>query len=477
MTLNDEYLGILDDLDGDAPGRIAAWDYLAHSTNIYRGNVVACDFFPKLFDARLRDRLSEVAGITYRIIEKIMDRYLADPEYRTVYDFDPRLAELILTPRGYESHLPFARIDLFLDEETLEARYCEFNADGSSGMNENREAENAVAGTATFMRFAENHTLTSMNAVMLDGWVDEFLRIYGTWTHPVATPHVVLADYLENSVVEEFKLYRRLFEAHGVPCSIFDVRSLSYENGVLTGHGAYEGLGHDGLPIDAIWRRAVTVDVMDHYDESTAFLTAFREGAVCVIGSFLSHLVHDKQIFKVMRDARTWEFLTPAEIAFVKAAIPGTEYLSADVVDIEAVKRDPAKWIVKPTDGYGCRDVFPGPSFAGAPDTWVRIIDERVDARTGVPFLVQEFITPYKTPSIPMRGEPGDETAPVQMNNNLTGLYLIDGQLAGIFSRLGPKPLILGREGGLTAPSFWVDCASPFAGAKPQTDADGEVRA
>ena len=467
MTLNDEYLQILADLDGDAAGRLSAWEYLSHSTNIYRGTVVACDFFPKLFDARLRDRMSEVADTTYGIIEKIMDHYLADPEYRGVYTFDPRLEELILTPRGYESHLPFARIDLFLDEETLQARYCEFNADGSSGMNENREAENAIAGSASFARFAETHTLTSMNPVMLDGWVDEFLRIYSTWTHPVATPHVVLADYLESSVLEEFKLYWRLFEAHGVPCSIFDIRNLTYENGVLTGHGAYESLGHEGLPINAIWRRAVTVDVMDHYDESTAFLTAFREGAVCVIGSFLSHLVHDKQIFKVMRDERTWTFLTLEEIAFVKAAIPGTEYLSTSVVDIDAIKREPARWIIKPTDGYGCRDVFPGPSYS--PEEWARIIDERADSRTGVPFLVQEFIAPYKTPSIAMRGNPGDETAPVQMNNNLTGMYLIDGRLSGIFSRLGPKALILGREGGLTAPSFWVDCESPFTAGQQQT--------
>ena len=460
MTLNEEYLNILAGLDGDAAGRLAAWEYLTGSTNIYRGHVVACDYFPKLYDKRLRDRVTEVAAMTYGILEKIMDRYLSDPDYRSVYDFDPRLQELILTDRGYASHLPFARIDVFLDEDNLSARYCEFNADGSSGMNENREAENALNCGNAFPQFCEDHQVRSMNPVMFEGWVEEFLRIYATFPGALATPHVVLADYLENSVLEEFKLYRRLFEKQGVPCSIFDVRDLSFDGDILTGRKPYEGLGHEGLPINAIWRRAVANDVLDHWDESTAFLDAFRSGKVALIGSFLGQLVHDKQIFKVMRDERTWAFLTPEEIAFVKAAIPGTEYLSGSVVNLDAIKAEPAKWIIKPTDGYGCKDVFPGPAYSQ--EEWASIIDERADSASGVPFLVQEFVTPFKTPSIPMRGNPGDEVAPVQSYNNLTGMYLIDGKLAGIFSRIGPHPLILGRMGGLTAPSFWVDCDSPF---------------
>ena len=104
--------------------------------------------------------------------------------------------------------------------------------------------------------------------------------------------------------------------------------------------------------------------------------------------------------------------------------------------------------------------MFPGPAYAQK--DWAAIIDERADSASGVPFLVQEFVTPFKTPSIPMRGNSGDEVAPVQSYNNLTGMYLIDGKLAGIFTRIGPHPLILGRMGGLTAPSFWVDCDSPF---------------
>ncbi|MBR2789209.1 MAG: carboxylate--amine ligase, partial [Eggerthellaceae bacterium] len=114
MTLIDDYLAVLDRLNGDEAGRRTARAYLETSTNIYRGHVVACDFIPKLYDARLRDRMGEVADMTYGILAKVMDRYLDDPEYRKVFDFDPRLEALILTERHYPSRLPFARIDVFL---------------------------------------------------------------------------------------------------------------------------------------------------------------------------------------------------------------------------------------------------------------------------------------------------------------------------------------------------------------------------
>ncbi len=461
-TPTQDYLDIINSLDGDTPGRIAAWEYLLTSTNIYRGHVVACDFFPKLFDERLRNRLQEVCDTTYGILEKIMRKYLEDPEYRRVYDFDPLLEKLILADRGYESLLPFCRIDLFLNEDDLSVRYCEFNADGSSGMNENREAENAVVNSASFTAFAENHTLVSMNPVMFEGWIDEFLRIYATSTRAtdVPVPHVALVDYLEQSVLEEFKLYQRLFEARGIRCSIFDVRDLAYDGTSLVGTRAYEGLGHEGETIDAIWRRAVATDVLAHREESQAFLQAFLDGNVVLIGSFVGQLMHDKQIFKVMYDPRTWAFLTPEEIEFITKAIPKTEYLSKDTVDVDAIKANPMGWVIKPTDGYGSKDVFPGPAYTQ--EEWAALVEAHVDGASGIPFLAQEFVTPFKTPSFAMRGNEGDETAPVQYNNNLTGCYLMDGKLAGIFSRIGPHPLILGRMGGLTAPSFWVDCSSPF---------------
>ena len=42
--------------------------------------------------------------------------------------------------------------------------------------------------------------------------------------------------------------------------------------------------------------------------------------------------------------------------------------------------------------------------------------------------------------------------------NNMPGLYLFNGTFAGVFGRLGPKPIISQPNGDLTSATVWVDC-------------------
>ena len=152
-----EYIDIAESLDGDIPGRRAARAYMDSSTAIVHHRVVSTSFVPKLYDAASRRVMREVVETTHRILCKVMQHYLDDAEYRKIFDYDPRLAELILVPRGYDTLLPFARFDIFLDENTGDVAFCEFNGDGSSGMNENREITHSVERTATFIEFARRH--------------------------------------------------------------------------------------------------------------------------------------------------------------------------------------------------------------------------------------------------------------------------------------------------------------------------------
>ena len=154
-----EYLGIIDALDGDEPGRRAARDHMEHSTAICHGIVVDSSYVPRLYDARTRQAFEHIAETTHAILVKVMRAYLENPAYRHVYDLDERLVDLILLPRGYDALLPFCRLDVFLDEDTLEGRFCEFNADGSSGMNENRERQASIVHTRPFEEFARRHTV------------------------------------------------------------------------------------------------------------------------------------------------------------------------------------------------------------------------------------------------------------------------------------------------------------------------------
>lgn len=458
--LTDEYLQIIADLNGDVEGRKIAAEYMENSTAIVHHQHVACSYLPRLFNRETYDIMKETSETAHRILCKVIQRYLDDPAYREVFDFDPRLVELILLPRGYDDLLPFARVDTFLNEETGEVRFCEFNGDGSSGMNENREITLSVARTPAFKEFiAHGHRIEACE--LFGNWIHRFIDIYERSENCVAHPHFAICDYLENGVVDEFHLFADQFTRKGYPCMVADVRELQFDGETLT--------DSKGNRIDAIWRRCVTNDVIEYWDESQQLINAVRAGKVTLIGSFAGHVVHDKQIFSALYDPRTQAFLTEEENEFVKRTVPLTTFLDSEHIDLTEVRANKDAWIIKPTDAYGAQDVYAG--CAQTQQRWEELVDQFANGAAGHPFIVQSYITPFKTLTLPPEGtadlEAGKTEAIPELYNNLNGLYLYNGQFMGVFSRLGPLPTISKDMKGITAATIWVDCGSIFAPEPP----------
>lgn len=448
--LIEEYLTIVNDLEGDPAGRRKAFDYMQESTAIYHGEVILSSFLPRLFDRKTRDLFANIAETIYGILTKAMQHFIDDPVYRTLFSFDERLTDLILIPRGYECPLPVARVDLFLNEKTGEFGFCEFNTDGTSGMNENREVTAAVSQSESFKEFGRRHRLDDCE--LFDSWIDEFLAIYATYERKTEQPSVAICDFLEHATITEFHIFQDRFQERGIDCRIVDVRDLRFDGETL-----YDG---DEKPIDIVWRRCIYKDVMDHWRESQPLIEAMRAGAVAVIGSFLGTIAHDKRIFSILHEPETQAFLTPAENEFVAKHIPATTYLDGEHIDLDQVKDEKDSWIIKPTDDNGATDVYAGIMFDDI--TWENLIDRYADDASGRPFLAQRFIMPFATPVI----TPDDERTLAQDDakveavpyNNMSGLYLYNGKFAGVFSRLGPRPVIHGAEKGITCATIWVDC-------------------
>ena len=445
------YLQIIDDLDGDIPSRRAALAYMRASTAIVHHRVVDCSFVPRLFNQRTYEVMRDTAETAHRILCKVIQRYLDDPAYRRCFDFDPRLEELILLPRGYDSLLPFARVDTFLDEDDYRIHFCEFNGDGSSGMNENREITNSILPSEAFRVFSEGHAVRGCD--LFEPWVDAFLGIYATYERRVEKPHIAICDYLENGVVDEFHLFADLFRGRGYECAVADVRELSFDGEVLR--------DASGERVDAIWRRCVTNDVIDHWDESQGLIEAVRAEKVALIGSFAGHIVHDKQIFEVLFKPETCAFLTAEEISFIEETVPLTAFLDDSAVNLAQIRANKDEWIIKPSDHYGADDVYAG--CAQSEERWGELIDAFANGAAGHPFIVQRYIRPFKTETLPP--DTGIDELPdgavvtePAWYNNLNGLYLYDGRFQGVFSRLGPLPTISKDMRGITAATIWVDC-------------------
>lgn len=448
--LTEEYFDIMSSLEGDIPGRRKAFGYMKNSTAIVHHQVVACSYVPRLFNTRTHQAMANCAETIHTILCKVMQRYLDDPAYRQVFDFDPRLEELILIPRRYDALLPFARVDTFMDEDNYTFKFCEFNGDGSSGMNENREITNSILQTPSFWEFSSRHECQPCE--LFDSWVDEFISIYETFENKVEHPRFAIVDYLENGVVDEFKMFSQMFTDRGYPCAPADVRELTFHGKVLRDAG--------GNRIDAIWRRCVTNDVMEYWDQSQQLIEAVKAGAVALIGSFAGHIVHDKQIFKALFDPATQAFLTPEENEFVNQTVPRTAFLDSASLNLDEVKANKDQWIIKPTDAYGAKDVYAG--CFQTQDQWEETVDHFADNKTGFPFLAQTYITPFKTLTLPPdtqieEQEDDQVNRDGMMYNNLNGLYLYNGHFQGVFSRLGPLPTISKDMQGITSATIWVE--------------------
>ena len=445
------YFQIIDELDGAVEARRAAFEYMQNSTAIVHHQVVASSFVPRLFNRKSYEVMRDTAEMSHRVLCKVIERYRADEEYRKLFDFDERLVELILLPRDYDAVLPFARVDTFLNEEDYRIHFCEFNGDGSAGMNENREITNAVTNTEAFRVFAESHAVAGCD--LFEPWVRTFLDIYDTYRFKVEHPRIAICDYLENGVVDEFHIFAEKFREAGVECVVADVRDLAFDGEVLT--------TPDGLPVHAIWRRSVTNDVLEFWDDSQALIDAVRARKVALIGAFSGHIVHDKQLFEVLFAPETQAFLTEEEIAFVEETVPMTAFLDESVVNLAQIRANKDEWIVKPTDHYGADNVYAGCEVSQ--QEWERVIDEFANGRAGYPFIVQRYIRPFKTDTLPPDagildapdGAVASEPVPY---NNLNGLYLYNGRFQGVFSRLGPHPTISKTNEGMTAATIWVDC-------------------
>ena len=412
--------------------------YVNSSTAKYHGRCVSTLYIPKMFteeDIRIFHGLIEVL---YGIFDKVTDRYRSDASYRRLFGFSGELEELILRRPRYKSRIPIARIDIFYNEKTKDFKFCEFNTDGSSAMNEDRELNHGLKLTKGYQKLASEYRIRTFE--LFDSWAKTSLGIYRETEGAVSHPYVAIVDFMESATNNEFEIFAESYRKYGSECEICEIRELRYEHGRLYGKG--------GKPIDLIYRRAVTSDIMSHYEEVADFIRAVKDEAVCLIGDFTTQIAHNKVLYHILHHPMTQAFLTQEENNYVKAHVPYTALMTADYLPYEEILREKDNWILKPLDSYGSKGVFAGVEFS-SDEEWKAIVDEhRVEG-----YLVQEFCVPYQTKNIDFsKGEDADFIDV----SNLTGLFVYDGVFQGIYSRVSRGKIISTQYSEIALPSVVV---------------------
>lgn len=386
--------------------------------NAGHGNYTRTLHIPKFFSQVDKWRFDKICTYTYDIFERVIQAYMDDPEFRKLFPFPKELEELILLEPGYAVPIPICRIDIFYDENDGHFHFCEFNTDGTSAMNENWKMNSLLPLNNAWDALKPDCEIMEL----MESWIDAFMEDYRQTPDAKENPGIAMTDFLENAYISEFYQFEKRFKNRGLNMEVVDIRELDYDGKKLTSKKS-------GQQIDVIYRRAVTSDIMDHYDEIQPFIQAVKDKNVVLIGAFKTQIVHHKAINQILIDPYMEKILEGWQIRFLNEHLPKTyDLTSSNVKDFEDCKDC---WIIKPKDSYAAKGVWAGADLKH--DMWLKVLHDHVDRD----FLIQQYIKPFKSLNIDLINS--DE---FKWYTNQTGLYTYNGKFAGVYSRLSDSGII-----------------------------------
>lgn len=407
---------------------------VANSKAKYKGKPVPFLYQPMFYTEKDIEVLREAGEMVLSIGDKVTEKYMESPNFRKKFGFSQLLEELILVDNGYDINAPMARFDILYNGED-DFKFCEFNTDGSSAMNEDNTLAKILLETEPMKRMKEKYDINYFE--LIDSWVDESINIFKKWSNDDVKPNVAIVDFEESSTMADFIEFKDAYIKKGYEAVIADPRELKYINGKLY---------YKDFKIDLIYRRMVTKELIDKSDEIEDFINAYRDKAVCVIGSIKSQILHNKIIFKILHDKDTLEFLSEREIEFIKKHIPFTGKFEGDKKIYNEVLNNKDKYIIKPEDLNDSRGVFAGRDFTK--EEW----EKKLERSWGNEYLYQEFIELYKREFVQFQ----EDKLVVKELNHVIGIYMYNEKLAGLYARLDENNIISGLHGSFRAPNILV---------------------
>ena len=115
--------------------------------------------------------------------------------------------------------------------------------------------------------------------------------------------------------------------------------------------------------------------------EQPALLDAYRAGAICMVNSFRSKIIHKKALFAVLTSVRRAALFTDDELAAIRKHVPWTrivraeetDYLGAKIDLLDFVSANRNRLVLKPNDDYGGHGITIG--WNSDESSWVETLD------------------------------------------------------------------------------------------------------
>lgn len=409
---------------------------VANSTAQYKGKPVEFLYQPMFLRDEDYQRFDRLTSELYSILNKVIKQYLEDVSFRRHFGFSPLLETLILKDPGYSTAVPIGRFDIFYHYDTGSFQFCELNADGSSGMVEQQELARIFKSSTALKAYESEYSIRDFE--LFDSWVQILQDKYREFSGSDDKPQVAIVDWLQAEPPSEFLEFSSAFERDGCKAVIADPRWLEYREGSLY---------YKDFRIDCIYRRAVTWEIIEREQEARAFIDAYLDGAVCVVGPLRSQVIHNKIVFALLHDEEKTPFLTEEEREFVRRHIPYTKIFDInDKALVDYTIQNKNSLVLKPMDKYASKGVRIGEDYSI--EEWKSIIQTEAKEE----YLLQEFC---RVPKVSMAFFNQEEQAvEFKDSNYIIGLFMYDGRLQGVYTRTGTKNIIGSIVECFTVPNF-----------------------
>lgn len=403
---------------------------------------------PKFFTQQDKKNFEKICTTFTGIFSKTIEAYCKDPAVRSLFHFPPTLNHLIYKEPGYKTEIPVLRIDIFYDEQTGDFKVCEFNTDGTSAMFENdRMHEYLKYNNAWNALKPDVEYLELMNPL-----ADALLADIKEATN-LDRPSIAISDFLEDAYLPELYAVARLFNQRGIPAEVVDMRDLDYNGKQLFN-------AKTGTRFDALYRRAVTQDVMSHLHDIAPFLMAVNDGNIVLLGAFKTQIPHSKTISEALLDERLQKYFSEEEKQFIHDHLP--EAFDLTKSQAPRVLENRQRWIIKPKEGYGAKGVWAGVDVSDK--LWKKLVHDFCN----MGYIVEEYIPHYQTVNADLLGKDGFKDW-----SNLTGLYVFNGKFAGVYSRLSDSGIVSTQYNERMVPTLFLKDSQ--AGQPSENDGQSNV--
>jgi uncharacterized circularly permuted ATP-grasp superfamily protein len=390
-------------------------------------------------------RITGICETVWSAIQKVKDAAVNDASIVAHLGLTEIERELVRVDPGYQAVSPTARLDSFLTS----ARYSfvELNGESPAGIAYADAAYDIFSSLPVMKEFAKHYHVRPMygRRFMLEVLMKSYEEFLGHT--PERKPRIAIVDLPGVPTVSEFELFRDFFESNGYPSVICTPQELEFRDNRLSVAGE---------EIDIVYKRLLVNEYLPIINDYPALLNAYRAGAICMVNSFRSKLIHKKALFAVLTDQRYASLFSSAELAAIRAHVPWTrivrdeqsDYEDAPINLLEFVRHNSRRLVLKPNDDYGGHGITIGWNVDQA--DWDAAIEK---ALADGDYLVQERV-PTARETFPGLTDDGR----VEFAEQLVDLdpLLFNGKVGSAFTRLSYTELANVSSGGGMVPTYII---------------------